>query len=86
MFHCFDRQTLKVPKRAAGKVTLIVPLDSNHLAVLDENSAITQYKIPAGTVVSHVRLPFRARRLVATSASSVIALAAEDRSVYEITL
>jgi hypothetical protein len=84
MFHCFHRQTVKVPKRTPAKLIAILPLHSNHIAVLDESQTITLYKLPSGKAVSHLQLPFKPRRWAIASPDSIVLLAAEERSVYEV--
>lgn len=82
MFHCLQRQSIKVPKRAPNKLIAILPLRSNHIAVLDDSQNITLYKLPSGKAVSHLQLPFKPRRWAIGSPDSIILLAAEERSVY----
>lgn len=84
MFHCFHRQAIKVPKRSPNKLIAILPLHSNHIAVLDDRQTITLYKLPSGKAVRHLQLPFKPRRWAILSPDSIILLAAEERSVYEI--
>jgi hypothetical protein len=53
----------------------MLPLENNCIVVLDENNNIMQYKIPSGDLVKHIFLPFRARRIVVASSTSLVALA-----------
>jgi hypothetical protein len=75
MFHCFDHQIIKLPKRQAGRIILAVPLDNNQLVAVDDNQILMQYRLPSGSITNSITLPFKVRRITVINDNTLAVLA-----------